>query len=374
MTATDEQFENDLAWMQHALDLAMQGVGLASPNPAVGCVLVNGNNEAIGEGFHQYDLRDHAEVVALNDAGPLAKGATAYVTLEPCSHTGRTGPCADALIAAQVERVVIATLDANPIVRGNGVARLRAAGIPVDIGIRQQQAQRLNDAFAKYIRTGLPWVTLKSALSLDDRIAPAASQRTEQTPVWLTSEESREEVHRMRHAHDAILTGIGTVLADDPLLTDRSSLARRRPLLRVVLDRDLRTPLDSQLVKSAANHILIFTDTSDEQRVSMFERAGIRIARWHARSGQVPLNFVLEHLGKMQITSVMIEAGTRLNTTALGGNFVDELVQFHAPLLLGPEAIRFTDPAIELQTCLHQHTEHFGPDLCTRRIFRTYWD
>ena len=235
MTATDEQFENDLAWMQHALDLAMQGVGLASPNPAVGCVLVNGNNEAVGEGFHQYDLRDHAEVVALNDAGPLAKGATAYVTLEPCSHTGRTGPCADALIAAQVERVVIATLDANPIVRGNGVARLRAAGIPVDIGIRQQQAQRLNDAFAKYIRTGLPWVTLKAALSLDERIAPPAAARDEKQPFWLTGEESREEVHRLRHAHDAILTGIGTVLADDPLLTDRSGLERRRPLLRALL-------------------------------------------------------------------------------------------------------------------------------------------
>ena len=374
MTTTDEQFENDLAWMQHALDLAMQGVGLASPNPAVGCVLVNANHEAVGEGFHQYDQRDHAEVVALKDAGPFAKGATAYVTLEPCSHTGRTGPCADALIAAQVARVVIATLDANPIVRGNGVARLRAAGIPVDIGTRQQQAQRLNDAFAKYIRAGLPWVTLKSALSLDDRIAPPASQRTEQAPVWLTGEESREEVHRMRHAHDAILTGIGTVLADDPLLTDRSGLARRRPLLRIVLDSDLRTPLDSQLVKSAAGDVLIFTDTSDDERVSVLESAGVRIARWEARSGHVPLSFVFEQLQKMQITSVMIEAGTRLNTNALAGNFVDELVQFHAPIVLGPEAMRFTDPAIELRNCLHQHTAHFGPDLCTRRIFRTYWD
>ena len=374
MTTTDEQFENDLAWMQHALDLAMQGVGLASPNPAVGCVLVNPDGDAVGEGFHQYDQRDHAEVVALKDAGALAKGTTAYVTLEPCSHTGRTGPCADALIAAEVARVVVATLDANPVVRGNGVTRLRDAGIAVDVGIRQHQAQRLNDAFAKYIRTGLPWVTLKSAMSLDDRIAPPASERREQAPVWLTSEESREEVHRMRHAHDAILTGIGTVLADDPLLTDRSGLPRRRPLLRVLLDSQLRLPADAKFLETVHDDVVMFTTSTDAARIASLRSRGVRIETLASTETRVPLREVFSRLGRMHITSVMIEAGTGLNTGALAGGFVDELVQFHAPVVLGAAAVPFTEPAIDMPVCLHQRTEHFGPDLCTRRIFKTYWD
>ena len=370
MTMTDEQFERDLAWMQYALDRALQGAGLASPNPAVGCVLVNGQ-EAVGEGFHQYALLDHAEVAALHEAGLLAKDATAYVTLEPCSHHGRTGPCADALIAAQVARVVIATLDANPVVRGNGVARLRAAGIDVTVGIREQQAQRLNDAFAKYIRTGHPWVTLKAALSLDERIAPPPSQRQPRAPFWLTGEESREEVHRLRHAHDAILTGIGTVLADDPLLTDRSGLPRRRPLLRVVLDTYLRMPLVSKLLDDVDEDVLVITSSRDTARAEALCSRGARV---EPVGDSILLEKVLARLGEMNITSVLIEAGTRINTAAIKSGLVDELVLFHAPVVLGPGGVPFLDEGVRIPACVHQETQQFGSDLCTRRTLRTFWD
>ena len=223
--------------MQRALLLAEASAGLASPNPQVGCVLAL-NGEMIGEGAHHYDARDHAEIVALKQAagaGRSAKGATAYVTLEPCSHQGRTGPCADALIAAGIARCYVATMDPNPAVAGRGIAKLLAAGIEVQVGLEQARARRLNEAFALSIQHGRPFVHLKSALSVDGRLAPL--ERTPGTPHWLTGLESREEVHLLRHGSDAMLTGIGTALADDPLLTDRSGLARRRkPLLRVVLD------------------------------------------------------------------------------------------------------------------------------------------
>ena len=241
--------------MERALRQAEQSVGLASPNPAVGCVLVRGD-DLVGEGFHEYDRRDHAEIVALKQAGPLAHGATAYVTLEPCSHQGRTGPCADALIAAGITRVVVATADPNPQVHGKGIARLRAAGVEVRTGVLEEPARRLNDGFAKFITNFLPFVTMKVAATLDGRIAPA--QRSVRGHFWISGEEARAEVHRMRHAADALIVGVGTILADDPLLTDRSDLPRRRPLLRIVLDSTLRTPLDSQLVKTAHQDVLIF--------------------------------------------------------------------------------------------------------------------
>ena len=241
--------------MEQALQQAERSVGLCSPNPAVGCVLVRGD-ELVGEGFHEYDRRDHAEVVALKQAGPLAQGATAYVTLEPCSHTGRTGPCADALIAAGVSRVVVATADPNPQVNGKGIARLRAAGVEVSTGVLEQQARRLNDGYAKFITAFLPYVTMKVAATLDGRIAPP--QREARGHFSISGNEARAEVHRMRHAVDALIVGVGTIIADDPLLTDRSDLPRRRRLMRIVLDSTLRTPLDSQLVKTAYQDVMIF--------------------------------------------------------------------------------------------------------------------
>ncbi|MEO6816053.1 MAG: bifunctional diaminohydroxyphosphoribosylaminopyrimidine deaminase/5-amino-6-(5-phosphoribosylamino)uracil reductase RibD, partial [Edaphobacter sp.] len=261
--ATPLHNEKDEAFMQRALTLAHETVALASPNPQVGCVLVK-ENEIIAEGAHLYDHRDHAEIAALKQArerGHDVTGATAYVTLEPCSHHGRTGPCADALVAAQISRCVIATQDPNPQVSGQGIAKLRAAGIEVALGILQQPARDLNDAFAHFIQHHRPFVTLKAALSVDGYLAPAPQTRTPNQPHWLTGPAARAEVQRLRHASDAILTGIGTVLADDPALTDRTNSPRRRPLLRVVLDSHLRTPLDSQLVRTANNDLLILTSS-----------------------------------------------------------------------------------------------------------------
>ncbi|HEY8715404.1 MAG TPA: bifunctional diaminohydroxyphosphoribosylaminopyrimidine deaminase/5-amino-6-(5-phosphoribosylamino)uracil reductase RibD, partial [Candidatus Acidoferrum sp.] len=214
---------NANGYMQRALNLARKGTALASPNPLVGCVLVR-EGQIVGEGFHQYEWRDHAEVVAIKSAGEKARGATMYVTLEPCNHTGRTGPCTEAIIAAGIARVVATIEDPNAVVAGQGFARLRAASVEVFTGIMEEEARRLNEPFAKWIRTKTPLVTLKSAMTLDGQLAlPRADQSKgkNKNRAWVTSEQSRAEVQRMRHAADALLTGIGTVLADDPLLTDR---------------------------------------------------------------------------------------------------------------------------------------------------------
>src|SRR6266403_6388347 len=226
--------------MQHALALARKGAGLASPNPMVGCVIVR-EGQIVGEGFHQYDWRDHAEIVALRPAGEKSRGATLYVNLEPCNHTGRTGPCTEAIIAAGIQRVVAAMDDPNPVNSGRGFERLRAASIETLCGVLEEEVRSLNEAFACWIRTKKPFVTLKSALTLDGQLALPKSQRRKRRN-WITSEESRTEVQRMRHIPDALLTGIGTILADDPLLTDRSGLPRRKRLLRVILDTKLRLP------------------------------------------------------------------------------------------------------------------------------------
>src|SRR5271155_4454459 len=259
-------------FMEHALALARKGIGLASPNPMVGCILVR-EGQIVGEGFHQYEWRDHAEVVALKSAGEKARGATMYVTLEPCNHTGRTGPCTEAIIAAGVQRLVAAMEDPNPVNSGRGFDRLRAAGIEVFTGAGEEEARHLNESFACWIRTKKPFVTLKSAMTLDGQLALPRERnklrkrvRKKKRTNWITSEESRAEVHRMRHAADAVLTGIGTVKIDDPLLTDRSGLPRRRPLLRVILDWGLTISPHSRVVQSARNDVLIFTQQHPHTR------------------------------------------------------------------------------------------------------------
>lgn len=325
--------------MQRALALAAKGAALASPNPTVGCVVVKDGN-VVGEGFHQHDKLDHAEVVALRNAGDGARGATAYVTLEPCSHVGRTGPCADALIAAGIARVVAATVDPNPKVSGEGLRRLRAAGIVVETGLLQDEARRLNDAFAKYITTGRPFVLLKSATSLDGRIAPAKGTLPPGERFRVTSRPAHERVHQMRNAADAILTGIGTVMADDALLTDRSGLPRRRPLLRVVLDSHLRLPAYSKLVQSSREaDVLVCYDHGPAEKVKRLQDAGVRLLQIRSRGGMVPAAAVLQHLGQQQITSVLVEAGAQLTTHMLSAGVVDALALFVAPILLGANAI-----------------------------------
>ena len=367
----------DERFMRRALDLARASLGLASPNPQVGCVVVH-NGEVLGEGAHIYDQLDHAEIVALRHAGERAVGATAYVTLEPCSHHGRTGPCADALIAAGVHRVVIATVDPNPQVSGLGIARLCAAGIDVAIGLLQPEARAINDAFARFIRAGRPLVTLKAALSADGMLAPPVSARTARQPHWLTGAESRAEVQSMRHASDAVLTGIGTVLADDPLLTDRSGLPRRRPLLRVVLDSRLRTPLDSQLVRSAQGDVLIFCAArAGPHRIASLESAGVEVAQITSQRVRLDLNAVLAVLASRQIVSVLLECGSELNASFLAQNLVDKAALFYAPKKLGEGALPFAagfGPPSLLEQSLKQITRtNFGADVCVAGLLRDPW-
>src|ERR1700688_1199634 len=286
--------------MEHALYLARKGIGLASPNPHVGCVIVR-EGQIVGEGFHQYECRDHAEIIPLKSAGEKARGATLYVSLEPCNHTGRTGPCTEAIIAAGVRRVVAAMQDPNPATSGRGFDRLRAAGIEVFTGAGEEEARRLNEAFACWIRTKKPFVTLKSALTLDGQLAlPRAQKRGR--PAWVTSDESRAEVHRMRHASDALLTGIGTVLADDPLLTDRSGLPRRRRLLRIILDTKLRLSPRARIVKTADDDLLVFTGvTMRSSKTGALQNAGVEIVSMKKRAGRIDLNMVMKELGKRDI-------------------------------------------------------------------------
>ena len=332
--------------MQHALDLAEASVGLASPNPQVGCVLVR-DGQVIGTGAHEYDRFDHAEIVALKQAGPDAAGATAYVTLEPCSHHGRTGPCADALVAARISRCVVATVDPNPAVSGRGITRLRAAGIDVEVGLLEARARRLNDAFALSITQHRPFVTLKTALSVDGYLAPPPSTRTSTQPFWLTGPEARTDVQRLRHASDAILTGIGTVLADDPLLTDRTGLSRRRPLMRVLLDTHLRFPPTAKLVQtSPGNHqedlwIFCGPNASRERRTAL-EAARVKVTAVGANRG-IDLVEVLAHLHAARLLSVLVEAGSALNGAFLRQDLVDRAVLFYSETELGAGAIPFAE-------------------------------
>jgi diaminohydroxyphosphoribosylaminopyrimidine deaminase/5-amino-6-(5-phosphoribosylamino)uracil reductase len=355
--------QSDHAWMELALRQAEQSVGLASPNPAVGCVLVHGDR-VVGEGFHEYDRRDHAEIVALRQAGSRAQGATAYVTLEPCSHQGRTGPCADALLHAGVTRVVAATLDPNPLVRGNGLARLRAAGVEIRAGVLEQPARKLNDGFAKFINTAVPFVTMKVASSLDGRVAPAKSG-----PYWITGEPARAEVHRMRHASDSLLVGVGTVLADDPLLTDRSGRPRRRSLLRVVLDSTLRTPLDSQLVETAQEDVLIFFSQASEGQQQALASRGVRLEQLNP----LTLSQVLLRLGEMQITSLLLEGGPTIHTNALNQDLVDKLKLFYAPKFLGQAALPMLGATTELPPLENFSLQQFGHDFVVEAYLKDPW-
>ena len=310
--------------------MALRGIALAHPNPIVGAVIVKGNR-VVGEGFHDYDRRDHAEIVALNKAGKKARGATLYVTLEPCCTTGRTGPCTKAIIAAGVMRVVAAMRDPNPAVSGQGIAELRRAGIDVTCGTLEKIAQAENEDFACWIQTKRPLVTLKAALTLDGQIAQRAGSFT-----WITSEESRKAVQLLRHKADALLTGIGTVLADDPRMTDRTGEPRRRKLLRGIVDSRLRLPLRSEIVKSAQNDVVVFTtQTTDSPKARALERVGAEVVRVASRRGHVDLDSVIRELGKREILNVLLEAGAELNGAALEADIVDKMILFYAPKVMG---------------------------------------
>jgi diaminohydroxyphosphoribosylaminopyrimidine deaminase/5-amino-6-(5-phosphoribosylamino)uracil reductase len=317
--------------MRLALDLARQGEGLTSPNPTVGAVLAR-EGEIVGSGFHTYSGKKHAEILALEQAGEKARGATLYITLEPCCHQGRTPPCTEALIAAGVGRVVAAVADPNPRVSGEGFRRLRAAGVEVELAPEHaREAERLNEPFFHFMRTGRPLVTLKAALTLDGKIAAPVDNRG-----WITSEKARAHVQHLRHTSDAILTGIGTVLADDCLLNDRTGLARSRPLLRVVADSQLRLPPQSKMVETAHADVLVATTSAaPAERRRALESRGVRVITVNGAGGRVDLRGLVEHLARESFLSLMIEAGSKLNWAALESGVADKVFFYYAPKILG---------------------------------------
>jgi diaminohydroxyphosphoribosylaminopyrimidine deaminase/5-amino-6-(5-phosphoribosylamino)uracil reductase len=340
--------------MRRALDLARAGVGLVSPNPAVGAVVVDSSGREVGAATHTYDGVKHAEVLALEQAGDQARGGTLYLNLEPCSHQGRTGPCADAVIAAGISRVICSMEDPNPRVSGQGFSKLRASGINVQVGLFQAEAKKLNESFAKYIRRGKPLVTLKSAMTLDGKIADATKPGTEPgsaTPPtegarsgyhWITGEVARAHVQQLRHQSDAILAGVGTVMADDPLLTDRSGLPRRRKLLRVILDSYLRIPPASRVIQTAEQDVLVLYSTAEEETRRELEAKGIRLQQISATADGRP-NFaaIVQSLGELEITSLLIEGGALVNGAALASGEVDKVFLYYAPKIFGEGAVPF---------------------------------
>lgn len=326
--------EFDELMTRRALELAARGVGRVSPGPLVGCVIVK-DGEIVGEGFYLYEKLLHAEVIALRQAGARARGATAYVSLEPHDHQGRTPPCTDALIQAGIKRVVAPIEDPNPLVSGKGFARLRAARLRVDTGLLKKEAAKLNEKYIHFMRSGAPFVHLKLACSLDGRIATRARDAR-----WITNEESRRRVHELRHEYDAILVGAGTIAADDPVLTDRSGLPRHRPLVRVALDGCSHIHADTKLARTARETptILFTTANADNARLSELEACGVEIVRAEndgkSRS-KVDLHFVLRELAARNLTSVFVEGGATVAGAFLAENLVNKASFFIAPRILG---------------------------------------
>jgi len=321
--------EQDRRLMTRALVLAAQGVAQVSPGPLVGCVIASPDGEVIGEGFYLYEALKHAETYALEQAGPRARGATAYVSLEPHAHHGRTPPCAEALIRAGVRRVVVPLEDPNPKVSGKGFEDLRSGGVEVSVGLLAREAEQLNEQYFHFMRTGRPFVHLKLATSLDGKIATRKGDSR-----WITGPESRVRVHELRNAYDAILVGAGTALTDDPLLTDRSGKKRRKPLVRVILDEKLRVSAGSRLVASASESpVLIVCGSEASQRDGDLESQGVELLR--DSSGGRDLLAVLEELGKRSLQSVLIEGGASVAGKFIDAGLVNKVSFFIAPIIIG---------------------------------------
>jgi diaminohydroxyphosphoribosylaminopyrimidine deaminase/5-amino-6-(5-phosphoribosylamino)uracil reductase len=321
---------DDFGYMRMAMELARQGDGWTSPNPVVGAVIVR-EGRIVGIGYHKKAGTPHAEIHALQDAGPAARGATIYVNLEPCSHYGRTPPCTKAIIAAKIKRAVVAMEDPNPKVAGQGIEELKKAGIEVVVGILEQEAQDLNEIFVKYITTETPFVTLKTAITIDGKTATASGKSK-----WITGQLARDEVHRLRHLHDAVVTGIGTILADDPMLNVRLDGIWRNPL-RVIVDSRLRLPLTAAVVTSACKQPTLVATTAnhDPQCKQRLEELGVEVAVLPSLAGRVDLNSLIKLLGKREISSILLEGGAHLAAGALTQGIVDKIIAFIAPKIFG---------------------------------------
>jgi len=314
--------------MERALELARRGTGLVSPGPLVGCVIVDPAGLVVGEGFYVFEEVKHAETIALSVAGNKARGGTAYVSLEPHAHHGRTAPCTDALIAAGIKRVVASIEDSNPKVSGRGFEHLRNAGVEVQVGLLAEEAARANEAYIHFMRTGRPFVHLKMAVSLDGKIATRTGDSR-----WVTGPEARARAHELRHQYDAIMIGIGTAIKDDPLLTDRSDRSRRLQLVRIVLDEQLLLPAQSRLVKTAneAPVIVIAGTGADENRVRELESRGVEIVR---KGNRDPFE-LLDELGRRSVQSLLVEGGSGVAGRFIDAGLVNKVTFFVAPKIVG---------------------------------------
>ncbi len=320
----------DEMYMQRAFELAELALGRTNPNPLVGAVIVK-DGEIIGEGYHHKAGTPHAEIHALRQASETACGATLYVTLEPCCHYGKTPPCTDAIIEAGLKRVVVAMKDPNPIVAGKGISRLQEAGISVQVGVLEQQARRLNEVFIKHILTGMPFVAIKTAMSIDGKIACSSGDSK-----WMTNEAARLHVHRLRNIYDAIMVGIGTVLIDNPRLNTRLPNEAGQDPVRVILDTYLQIPLQSNIVKTASQRTIIFcSDQADPKKEKQLIDAGIEIHKLDAKNGNVPLDKALRKLYELQICSVMVEGGGEVNASLVNQRLVDKIYSFVGAKIVG---------------------------------------
>ncbi|MBM7623316.1 bifunctional diaminohydroxyphosphoribosylaminopyrimidine deaminase/5-amino-6-(5-phosphoribosylamino)uracil reductase RibD [Sporohalobacter salinus] len=326
-----EEYNTDYDYMKLALKLAAKGRGRTSPNPMVGAVIVK-DGEIVGKGYHHAAGKAHAEINALQDAGKKAAGATVYVTLEPCFHYGKTSPCTEALIKAEVDKVIVAMKDPNPKVSGRGLKELAGAGIEVESGLLKEEAKKLNEAFIKYITTGHPFVILKNAMTLDGKIATKTGDSK-----WISCKESRQYVHQLRDEVDGILVGIGTVLADNPRLTTRLPNCKGEDPIRIVLDNKLKIPLDSNLVtqKSEAETVVVTDRTADKGKVAKLEKAGVRVLVLPVEKDKIDLKALLTKLGEMGIMSLLVEGGSQINTSFLFEELVNKVIYFIAPKIVG---------------------------------------
>ena len=317
--------------METALALAAKGMGTASPNPMVGAVVVN-NGQIVGKGYHHKAGGPHAEVYAIDEAGAAAKGGTLYITLEPCNHTGRTPPCTQKILSAGICRVVTAMADPNPHVTGGGHAFLQNQGVVIETGVCEMQARKLNESFIKWIQTRRPFVLAKCASTLDGRIATRTGDAK-----WVTSDASRRYVHELRQWADAILVGIGTVTADDPQLTTRLASGEGRDPIRVILDTHCRIPPNAQVlrVSSDSDTILVVGEKVPVHRLKAVEGPRVRILKVSEQQGRIDWNPLMEELGRMPITSVLIEGGSRVLSSAFKADVVDKVMFFYAPKILG---------------------------------------
>ncbi len=352
---------NDYDYMKLAISLARSTFGQTSPNPCVGAVLVK-DGRLVGTGVHLEAGTPHAEVHAIRSAGSSTKGAIMYVTLEPCSHHGKTPPCADLIIESGIEKVFVATTDPNPLVAGKGIAKLRKAGIAVEVGLCREDALQLNEKFFHFIQTNTPFVTIKAGISLDGKIATKSGDSK-----WITSPESRQDVHQLRHEHDGILVGINTILHDNPLLTTRRPRGGKNPI-RIVLDTKLKMPISANVVQDHSAKTIIFTGNEiDLERKKEIETFGVTVLSQD--NPRIQLAEVLRTLGELKIMSVLVEGGSEVHASFVEENVFQQIITYIAPKIIGGNnAIPFVGGiGSELVKLGHQlhfiAVEQIGPDL-----------